>query len=403
MSKRLYNEVKGQLDTLKVSGLYKTERILGTPQNAEIALADGHKVINFCTNNYLGLANHPEVVKAAKKTIDEWGVGLASVRFICGTQEIHKELEQKVSQFLGMEDTLLYSSCYDANGGVFEPLLDENSALISDELNHASIIDGVRLCKAQRFRYKHSNIEELESILKETANLKYRMIVTDGVFSMDGDIARLSDICDLAEKYDSLVMVDDSHATGYIGQTGRGSVEYCGMQGRVDLISTTFGKALGGSSGGCISSSKDIIQYLRQRSRPYIFSNTLAPPIVGAVIKVLDMLMETTNFRNHVMTNANYFRKGMVEAGFDIIPSDTAIVPVMIHNEQLAVQMADRLLEEGIYVIGFTYPVVPVGQARIRVQLSAAHYAKRNPLFSANAHRKSGRYDLSWSRNPEKC
>jgi glycine C-acetyltransferase len=373
MSKRLYNEVKGQLDTLKVSGLYKTERILGTPQNAEIALADGHKVINFCTNNYLGLANHPEVVKAAKKTIDEWGVGLASVRFICGTQEIHKELEQKVSQFLGMEDTLLYSSCYDANGGVFEPLLDENSALISDELNHASIIDGVRLCKAQRFRYKHSNIEELESILKETANLKYRMIVTDGVFSMDGDIARLTDICDLAEKYDSLVMVDDSHATGYIGQTGRGSVEYCGVQGRVDLISTTFGKALGGSSGGCISSSKDIIQYLRQRSRPYIFSNTLAPPIVGAVIKVLDMLMETTNFRNHVMTNANYFRKGMVEAGFDIIPSDTAIVPVMIHNEQLAVQMADRLLEEGIYVIGFTYPVVPVGQARIRVQLSAAH------------------------------
>jgi len=373
MSKRLYNEVKGQLDTLKVSGLFKTERILGTPQNAEIALADGHKVINFCTNNYLGLANHPEVVKAAKKTIDEWGVGLASVRFICGTQEIHKELEQKVSKFLGMEDTLLYSSCFDANGGVFEPLLDEDSALISDELNHASIIDGVRLCKAQRFRYKHSNMEELESILKETANLKYRMIVTDGVFSMDGDIARLTDICDLAEKYDSLVMVDDSHATGYIGQTGRGTVEYCGVQGRVDLISTTFGKALGGSSGGCISSSKDVIQYLRQRSRPYIFSNTLAPPIVGAVIKVLDMLMETTNFRNHVMTNANYFRKGMVEAGFDIIPSDTAIVPVMIHNEQLAVQMADRLLEEGIYVIGFTYPVVPVGQARIRVQLSAAH------------------------------
>ncbi len=373
MSKQIYSDVKSQLDSILAAGMYKTERILGTPQNAEIALSDGHKVINFCSNNYLGLANHPEVIKAAKSTIDNWGVGLASVRFICGTQSIHKELEEKVSRFLGMEDTLLYSSCFDANGGIFEPLLDEDCAVISDELNHASIIDGVRLCKAQRFRYKHSDMSELETILMEISGLKYRLIVTDGVFSMDGEIAKLPQICELAEKYDALVMVDDSHGTGYIGETGRGSVEYHKVQGKVDIIATTFGKALGGSSGGCISGSKDIIDFLRQRSRPYIFSNTLAPPIVGAVIKVLDMISESTNFRNHVMTNANYFRKGMVEAGFDIIPSDTAIVPVMIYDETLAVTMADKLLQEGIYVIGFTYPVVKVGQARIRVQLSAAH------------------------------
>jgi glycine C-acetyltransferase len=373
MSKRFHGEIRKQLDTIYASGMYKTERILGSPQSAEITLSDGQKVINFCANNYLGLANHPEVIKAAKITLDEWGVGLASVRFICGTQTIHKQLEAKVSQFLGMEDTILFSSCFDANGGVFEPLLGEDSAIISDELNHASIIDGVRLCKAKRLRYKHSNMQELEAALIEANDCKFRMIVTDGVFSMDGDIALLPEICDLAEKYDALIMVDDSHATGYIGATGRGSVEYCGVQGRVDIISTTFGKALGGSSGGCISSSKNIIEFLRQRSRPYIFSNTIAPPIVGAVMKVLDLLMETTNFRNHVMTNANYFRKGMLEAGFDIVPSDTAIVPVMIYNEPLAVQMADKLLKEGIYVIGFTYPVVPVGRARIRVQLSAAH------------------------------
>ena len=373
MSKQLYADTKKQLATLQGSGLFKTERILGSAQSAEITLSDGSKVINFCANNYLGLANPPDVEKAAKIAIGDWGVGLASVRFICGTQEIHKELEAKVSKFLGMEDTILYSSCFDANGGAFEALLDEESAIISDELNHASIIDGVRLCKAQRYRYKHSDMNELETALKETSGLKYRLIVTDGVFSMDGDIANLKSICDLAEQYDSLVMVDDSHATGYIGATGRGTIEHCGVQGRVDIISTTFGKALGGSSGGCISGKKEIVEFLRQRSRPYIFSNTIAPPIVGAVIKVLDMIMESTNFRNHVMTNANYFRKGMIEAGFDIIPSDTAIVPVMIYDEPLAVKMADRLLEEGIYVIGFTYPVVPVGRARIRVQLSAAH------------------------------
>jgi glycine C-acetyltransferase len=373
MSKRIYADIRAQLDKILASGMFKSERILGTPQSAEIVLADGSKVINFCANNYLGLANHPEVEKAAKIAIGDWGVGLASVRFICGTQKIHKELEARVSAFLGMEDTLLYSSCFDANGGVFEPLLEEDSAIISDALNHASIIDGVRLCKARRYRYKHSDMAELETHLKSSQDCKYRLIVTDGVFSMDGDIANLPVICELAEKYDSLVMVDDSHATGYIGPTGRGTGEYHNVMERIDMISTTFGKALGGSSGGCISGRKDLVEFLRQRSRPYIFSNTLAPPIVGAVIKVLEMITESTNFRNHVMTNANYFRRGMTEAGFDIISGDTAIVPVMIYDENLAVKMADRLLQEGIYVIGFTFPVVPVGQARIRVQLSAAH------------------------------
>ncbi|HNX01729.1 MAG TPA: glycine C-acetyltransferase [Candidatus Cloacimonadota bacterium] len=373
MSKKFHGDIRKQLEEINASGMFKTERILGSPQNAEITLSDGQKVINFCANNYLGLANHPEVVKAAKKALDEWGFGLASVRFICGTQDIHKQLEKKMSEFLGMEDTILYSSCFDANGGVFEPLLDENCAIISDALNHASIIDGVRLCKAQRYRYAHADMAELEIALQKTKDLKYRMIVTDGVFSMDGDIANLPKICDLAEQYDALVMVDDSHATGYIGETGRGTIEHCGVQGRVDIITTTFGKALGGASGGCISGSRDVIEFLRQRSRPYIFSNTVAPPIVGAVMKVLDMLTESTNFRNHLVTNANYFRKGMMEAGFDVISSETAIVPVMIYDENLAVTMADRLLEEGIYVIGFTYPVVPVGKARIRVQLTAAH------------------------------
>lgn len=373
MSKRFHSEIRKQLDSILASGMYKTERILGSPQSPEITLSSGNKVINFCANNYLGLSNHPEVIKAAQQTMDKWGFGLSSVRFICGTQSIHKQLEAAVSAFLGMEDTILYSSCFDANGGVFEPLLGEDSAIISDALNHASIIDGVRLCKAQRYRYKHSDMAELEDMLKQSAGSKFRLIVTDGVFSMDGDIAKLREICDLAEQYDALVLVDDSHATGYIGATGRGTAEHCGVQGRVDIITTTFGKALGGSSGGCISSSKNLIEFLRQRSRPYIFSNTLAPAIVGGVIKVLEMLTESENFRNHVMTNAAYFRKGMTDAGFDILTSDTAIVPVMVYNEPLAVQMADRLLREGIYVIGFTFPVVPVGQARIRVQLSAAH------------------------------
>ncbi|MDP2172954.1 MAG: glycine C-acetyltransferase [Candidatus Cloacimonadaceae bacterium] len=373
MSKRFNSEIRKQLDAILGAGTYKTERVLGSQQSAEVSMADGRDVLIFCSNNYLGLANHPSVIKEAQKALDEWGFGLASVRFICGTQEIHKKLEAKVSKFLGMEDTILYSSCFDANGGVFEPLLGEDSAIISDALNHASIIDGVRLCKAQRYRYAHSNMEELEQNLQDAKSAKFRLIVTDGVFSMDGDIARLPEICDLAEKYDAIVMVDDSHATGYIGATGRGTIEHCNVQGRVDIISTTFGKALGGSSGGCISGSREVIDYLRQRSRPYLFSNTIAPPIVAAVIKILDMLTESTNFRNHLMTNANYFRKGMVEAGFDIIFGDTAIVPVMIYNEALAVQMADKLLKEGVYVIGFTFPVVPVGQARIRVQISAAH------------------------------
>ena len=358
---------------LKQQGLYKNERVITTPQGANIGVSTGKKVMNFCANNYLGLGNHPEVVKAAQDIMNDWGYGLASVRFICGTQQIHKDLERKISEFLGTEDTILYAACFDANGGVFEPLLNEESAIISDELNHASIIDGVRLCKAQRFRYKHSDMNELEDILRQSSELKFRLIVTDGVFSMDGDMARLPEICDLAEKYDALVMVDDSHATGYIGTTGRGTVEHCGVQGRVDIISTTFGKALGGASGGCISGSKEIIDFLRQKSRPYLFSNTLAPGIVGGVLKVMEMISASTNFRDHVITNANYFRRGMIEAGFDILASDTAIVPVMIYQEPLAVQMADRLLKEGIYVIGFTFPVVPVGQARIRVQLSAAH------------------------------
>jgi glycine C-acetyltransferase len=373
MSKRLNTEIKKKLDAMIDSGTFKTERVLASPQSAEIELSDGHRVINLCSNNYLGLANHIEVVKAAKKALDRWGFGLASVRFICGTQEIHKELENKMSEFLGMEDTILYSSCFDANGGIFEPLLGEDSAIISDALNHASIIDGVRLCKAKRHRYKHSDMNELEDALKKSVDQEYRLIVTDGVFSMDGDVAKLPEICDLAEKYDALVMVDDSHATGYIGNTGRGTVEHCGVEGRVDLISTTFGKALGGASGGCISGSREVIDFLRQRSRPYMFSNTIAPPMVATTLKILDMLSQTTNFRAHLLTNAKYFRKNMEEAGFDIIHGATAIVPVMIYNEPLAVQMADKLLQEGVYVIGFTYPVVPLGQARIRVQLSAAH------------------------------
>ncbi|PKN77739.1 MAG: glycine C-acetyltransferase, partial [Candidatus Cloacimonetes bacterium HGW-Cloacimonetes-1] len=322
---------------------------------------------------YLGLGNHPAVVKAAQDIMSDWGYGLASVRFICGTQAIHKQLEHKVSEFLGMEDTILYAACFDANGGVFEPLLGEDSAIISDELNHASIIDGVRLCKAQRYRYKHSNMEELEQALIQSQNSKYRLICTDGVFSMDGDIAKLDQICDLADKYDAMVMVDDSHATGYIGKTGRGTAEYYNLVDRVDIITTTFGKALGGGNGGCTSGRKEIIELLRQRSRPYLFSNTLAPAIVGATLKVLELLTATTELRDKVWDNATYFRKEMIAAGFDIVPGNTAIVPVMLYDEPLAIRMADMLLQEGIYVIGFVYPVVGKGKARIRVQLSAAH------------------------------
>lgn len=361
------------LGELKEQGLYKAERIISSAQDTEIRISSGETVLNFCANNYLGLANHPEVIKAAQDAMNYWGFGLASVRFICGTQEIHKELEQKVSEFLGTEDTILYCACFDANAGVFEPLLDADSAIISDELNHASIIDGVRLCKAKRFRFRHSDMKDLEKCLKEASEAKYRLIVTDGVFSMDGDMAKLPKIVELAEKYDALVMVDDSHASGYIGKQGRGTAEHFGLMGKIDIVTTTFGKALGGGNGGCTSGRKEIIEMLRQRSRPYLFSNTLAPATVGATMKVLEILSESDKLPAKTMKNAKYFRDKMKKAGFDLVKGNTAIVPVMIYDEPLAVKFADELLKEGIYVIGFSYPVVPRGKARIRVQLSAAH------------------------------
>jgi len=370
---KIKQDLQNTLEELKDQGLYKAERILTSSQSSSITVGGGKEVLNFCANNYLGLANHPEVVKAAQDIMNDWGFGLSSVRFICGTQEIHKKLEQKVSEFLGTEDTILYCACFDANGGVFEPLLGDDSAIISDELNHASIIDGVRLCKAQRFRYKHSNMAELEQCLKDAQSAKYRIVVTDGVFSMDGDLARLPDIVRLCEIYDALVMVDDSHASGYIGATGRGTAEHFGLIGTIDIITTTFGKALGGGNGGCTSGKKEIIEMLRQRSRPYLFSNTLAPATVGATLKVLDMLTGSSELQNKTMSNASYFRGKMEAAGFDLVKGETAIVPVMLYDAPLAVQFADMLLEEGIYVIGFVYPVVPKGKARIRVQLSAAH------------------------------
>lgn len=370
---KIKKDLQKTLEELKEQGLYKTERIITSSQSSEISVSTGEKVLNFCANNYLGLANHPEVIKAAQDVMNDWGFGLSSVRFICGTQQIHKELEQKVSEFLGTEDTILYCAAFDANGGVFEPLLGPDSAIISDELNHASIIDGVRLCKAQRFRYKHSDMNELEQCLKDAAGATYRMIVTDGVFSMDGDMARLPEIVELAKKYDALVMVDDSHATGYIGKTGRGTAEHFGLLGEIDIITTTFGKAMGGGNGGCTSGRKEIIEMLRQRSRPYLFSNTLAPATVGATLKVIEMLSGGSELPAKTMANALHFRQRMEAAGFDLVKGDTAIVPVMIYDAPLAVKFADELLKEGVYVIGFVYPVVPKGKARIRVQLSAAH------------------------------
>jgi len=373
----MYTKIKNDLQSLfadlKEKGLYKKERIITSSQSANISVSTGESVLNFCANNYLGLANHPAVVKASQEIMIQWGYGLSSVRFICGTQKIHKDLEKKVSEFLGMEDTILYAACFDANGGIFEPLLAEDCAIISDELNHASIIDGVRLCKAKRFRYTHSNMEELEKCLQDSQDCRYRLIATDGVFSMDGDIARLDKICDLADRYDSLVMVDDSHATGYIGATGRGTPEHYGVTDRVDIITTTFGKALGGGNGGCTSGKKEIIELLRQRSRPYLFSNTLAPAIVGATMEVLNILTTSGDLIAKVKENAKLFRDEMSKAGFKLKDGNTAIVPVMLYDEPLALKMADMLLAEGIYVIGFAYPVVPKGQARIRVQLSAAH------------------------------
>ena len=374
ISKNYLETLQTELQNIKNEGLFKTERIITSQQSAEIE-ANGKKLLNFCANNYLGLSNNPEVMKASQNMIDSHGYGMSSVRFICGTQDIHKELEAKISKFLGMEDTILYAACFDANGGVFEPLFSEEDAIISDELNHASIIDGVRLCKAARYRYKNNNMQDLEEQLKAASekNHRFRIIVTDGVFSMDGIVADLKGVCDLAEKYDCLVMVDDSHATGFIGKTGRGTHEANDVMGRVDLITSTLGKALGGALGGFTSGKKEIIDMLRQRSRPYLFSNSLAPGIVGAAMKVLDMISEDTSLRDRVMENAEYFRTEMKAKGFDIPDGDAAIVPVMLYDAPLAQKMAEKLMDEGIYVIGFFYPVVPKGKARIRVQLSAAH------------------------------
>ena len=372
MNEKLVHRIAKELTEIKEAGLYKTERIIESPQGAVIKVG-GKEVLNFCANNYLGLSSHPKVIEATHKAIDERGYGMSSVRFICGTQDIHKELEQKISTFLGTEDTILYAAAFDANGGVFEPLFNEEDALISDALNHASIIDGVRLCKAQRFRYEHNNMQDLELKLQEAAGCRSRIIITDGSFSMDGTIAQLDKIVALAEKYDAAVMIDECHSSGFLGKTGRGTHEYRGVMGKIDIITGTLGKALGGASGGFTSGRKEIIDILRQRSRPYLFSNTLAPSIVGASIAVLDMLTETTELRDKLEYNTNYFRAKMTEAGFDIKPGDHPIVPIMLYDAVLAQKMAARLLEEGIYVIGFFYPVVAKGQARIRVQLSAAH------------------------------
>lgn len=373
MYKTLQPALQKELEGIKEAGLYKEERIITSPQGAEITVEDGGEVINFCANNYLGLSSHPKVIEAAKKTIDTHGYGMSSVRFICGTQDIHKTLESKISKFLGTEDTILYAAAFDANGGVFEPLLGAEDAIISDELNHASIIDGVRLCKAQRFRYKSCDMEDLETQLKAAQGARHRIIVTDGAFSMDGSVAPLDKICDLADQYEALVMVDDSHSSGFVGKTGRGTHELFGVMDRVDIITSTLGKALGGASGGFTSGRKEIIDMLRQRSRPYLFSNTLAPAIVGASIAVLDMLSETTELRDKLEYNTAYFRAKMTAAGFDIKPGTHPIVPVMLYDAKLAQEFAAKMLEEGIYVIGFYFPVVPREQARIRVQLSAAH------------------------------
>jgi glycine C-acetyltransferase len=372
MNQNFIKRLQTELDEINTAGLYKRERIITSEQGAEITVG-GKTVINLCANNYLGLSSHPKVVAAAKEAINTHGYGMSSVRFICGTQDIHAELEQKISKFLGTEDTILYVAAFDANGGVFEPLFSEQDAIISDALNHASIIDGVRLCKAQRFRYEHNNMADLEAKLKEAAGARSRIIVTDGSFSMDGTIAQLDKICDLADKYDAIVMSDESHSSGFLGKTGRGTHEYRGVMGRVDIITGTLGKALGGASGGFTSGKKEVIDMLRQRSRPYLFSNSVAPSIVGASIAVLDMLSETTELRDKLEFNTRYFREKITAAGFDIKPGDHPIVPVMLYDAKLSQDFADKLLQEGIYVIGFFYPVVPKGQARIRVQLSAAH------------------------------
>lgn len=372
---KIKEHLQKELEEIKENGLYKRERIITSPQDAEITISTGQKVLNFCANNYLGLSNNKEVIQAAKDAMDTHGFGMSSVRFICGTQDIHKKLEQKIADFYGTEDTILYAAAFDANGGVFEPLLGAEDAIISDSLNHASIIDGVRLCKAALYRYENSDMHDLENqlIAANEKGSRFKIIVTDGVFSMDGLVAPLDKICELADKYDAMVMIDECHATGFIGETGRGTLEEKGVMGRIDIITGTLGKALGGAMGGYTTGKKEIIEMLRQRSRPYLFSNSLAPAIVGASIKVFEMLTDDTSLRDQLAENTAYFKKGMKEAGFDIIDGDSAIVPVMLYDAKLSQQMADLLLEEGIYVIGFFFPVVPKGKARIRVQLSAAH------------------------------
>ncbi len=373
MSQFLKEKILKNIEELKESGLYKRERIIKSPQGAEIEVEGVGKVINFCANNYLGLSSHPEVIKAAHEALDIWGYGMSSVRFICGTQKVHKELEEKVANFLGTEDTILYAACFDANGGVFEPFMDENSAIITDALNHASIIDGIRLTKAKRFIYNHCDLKDLEEKLEEVKDFPVKIIATDGVFSMDGDYAILDKLVEIKEKYNAILMVDDSHATGFVGKKGRGTAEKFNVIGKVDLITTTFGKALGGAMGGCVSGRKELIEWLRQRSRPYLFSNSLSPVIAYTTSKVIDLLSSTTDLRDKLEKNTILFRKGMKEKGFDVKEGDHPIVPIMLYDEKIATTMAEELLKEGIYVIGFSYPVVPKGKARIRVQLSANH------------------------------
>jgi len=384
-----------QLREIRAAGLYKPERVLASPQNPHVDLPDKKPVLNLCANNYLGLADDPRVVAAAHEALDRWGYGLSSVRFICGTQEIHKELERRLSQFLGMEDTILYGSCFDANGGLFETLLDAEDAIVSDELNHASIIDGIRLCKAKRFRYRNGDMNDLERNLAETSHARRILIATDGVFSMDGYIAKLEDICDLAEQYGAMVMVDDSHAVGFMGETGRGTHEYHRVMGRVDILTGTLGKALGGASGGYTSARKEIVALLRQRSRPYLFSNTVAPAIVGASLKVLDLVTETRDLRERLFENTRFFRENIAAVGFNVLVGEHPIVPVMLGDAGLAGKMAERLLERGVYVVGFSYPVVPKDKARIRVQLSAAH--TRQDLEFAIAQFRAVRAELPGS------
>ncbi|MFD1145040.1 glycine C-acetyltransferase [Larkinella insperata] len=369
----IQKDLQQELDSIREAGLYKSERIIVSPQSSVIAVHGGREVLNFCANNYLGLSSHPAVIKAAHETLDTHGFGMSSVRFICGTQDIHKELERKTAEFVGAEDCILYAAAFDANGGVFEPLLNEEDAIISDELNHASIIDGIRLCKAKRFRYKHNDMADLEAQLQAAAGSRRKLIVTDGAFSMDGTIAQLDKICDLADQYGAMVMVDECHASGFLGKTGRGTPEYRNVFGRIDIITGTYGKALGGASGGFTAARKEIVELLRQRSRPYLFSNTLAPAIVGASLKVLEILESSTELRDKLEANTRYFREAMTAAGFDILPGEHPIVPIMLYDAPLAQEFATRLLEEGIYVIGFFYPVVPKGKARIRVQISAGH------------------------------